>query len=205
MKRPLVLFVALVAGLACTSSPALAQGSHGGAPGGPHVAAPGRPVVSPPIAPPRGFGPRRSFRRPLVPNGVIVAPGVVYGGLYDSLSLAAPPDPVGFYAAPESYDSQAGYSGSMVSMTAPPPPPPPMPSVVEYANGRSELRGDGVTTPYRWVWIPNPPPPPPTGPPSAPDDSPMYRYKDDQGELHLTNRWSSIPKQYQSRTERINF
>jgi len=33
----------------------------------------------------------------------------------------------------------------------------------------------------------------------------MYRYKDDQGEVHLTNRWSSIPKQYQSRTERINF
>jgi hypothetical protein len=31
------------------------------------------------------------------------------------------------------------------------------------------LQGDGVVTPYKWVWIPNPPiPPPPAGPPPAP-------------------------------------
>lgn len=44
----------------------------------------------------------------------------------------------------------------------------PMPTVVLYPHGRYELRGDGVTTPYHWVWIPNPPPPPPpVAPPSS--------------------------------------
>jgi len=37
----------------------------------------------------------------------------------------------------------------------------PAPTVVQYPHGRYELRGDGVTTPYFWVWIPTPPPPPP--------------------------------------------
>jgi hypothetical protein len=38
--------------------------------------------------------------------------------------------------------------------------------VVTYPEGRYELRGDGVATPYYWVWIPrgatppSPPPPP---------------------------------------------
>ena len=40
-------------------------------------------------------------------------------------------------------------------------PPAPMATVVQYPHGRYELRGDGVTVAYRWVWIPNPPPPPP--------------------------------------------
>ena len=50
---------------------------------------------------------------------------------------------------------------------APPPyqviyaaPPPPAPTVVYYPHGRYELLGDGITTAYQWVWIPNPPPPP---------------------------------------------
>jgi len=30
---------------------------------------------------------------------------------------------------------------------------------VVYPHGRYLLYGDGVTTAYRWVWIPNPPPP----------------------------------------------
>jgi hypothetical protein len=39
--------------------------------------------------------------------------------------------------------------------------------VVNYPSGRYELYGDGVSTPYYWVWIPAgstlpaPPPPPP--------------------------------------------
>lgn len=36
----------------------------------------------------------------------------------------------------------------------------PAPTVVQYPHGRYELRGDGITTRYQWVWIPNPPPPP---------------------------------------------
>src|SRR5262245_59025954 len=40
-------------------------------------------------------------------------------------------------------------------------------------RGRYELRGDGVTTPYVWAWIPNPPPPPPPAapPPAEPPAS----------------------------------
>ena len=39
-------------------------------------------------------------------------------------------------------------------------------TTVQYPHGRYELRGDGVYTAYRWVWIPKIPPPPP--PPDAP-------------------------------------
>ncbi|HET7874536.1 MAG TPA: hypothetical protein VFN71_03350 [Methylomirabilota bacterium] len=43
------------------------------------------------------------------------------------------------------------------------------PTVVQYPHGRYELRGDGVSTAYHWVWIPNaPPPPPPAAPPPPP-------------------------------------
>jgi hypothetical protein len=40
------------------------------------------------------------------------------------------------------------------------------PRVVQYAHGRYELRGDGVTVPWAWIWIPNAPPAPlnPDGP-----------------------------------------
>lgn len=31
--------------------------------------------------------------------------------------------------------------------------------VVQYAHGRYELRGDGVSVPYSWVWIPSVPTP----------------------------------------------
>ena len=44
------------------------------------------------------------------------------------------------------------------------------PTVINYSHGRYELRGDGIQTPYQWVWIPNPPPPPP--PPAAPPAPP---------------------------------
>jgi hypothetical protein len=41
--------------------------------------------------------------------------------------------------------------------------------VINYSTGRYELYGDGVSTPYYWVWIPAgstlPAPPPPPGVP----------------------------------------
>ncbi len=48
------------------------------------------------------------------------------------------------------------------------PPPPTYATVVQYAHGRYELRGDGIRTAYQWVWIPNAPPPPPVAPPPPP-------------------------------------
>jgi hypothetical protein len=32
---------------------------------------------------------------------------------------------------------------------------------VVYPHGRYVLQGDGVNSPYQWVWIPNPPSEPP--------------------------------------------
>ncbi len=77
------------------------------------------------------------------------------------------PRPV--YAAPVVYSPPVVYSAptvytvpSQVVVVRPAPPPP---TVVQYPHGRYELRGDGVSMPYQWVWIPNPPPPPPVAPP----------------------------------------
>ena len=86
---------------------------------------------------------------------------------------------IGAYGAPLYYDSTLG--DSVVYDTAayaPPPvysaPPvyvpvvthavpaaPARPSVIEFPEGRYELRGDGMAIPYSWVWIPNPPVAPP--------------------------------------------
>ncbi|HET7875350.1 MAG TPA: hypothetical protein VFN71_07470 [Methylomirabilota bacterium] len=65
-----------------------------------------------------------------------------------------------YYAAPAyAYPSQA------VGVQ---PAPQAYPTVVQYPHGRYELRGDGVQTPYQWVWIPNPPPPPAAPPAPQP-------------------------------------
>jgi hypothetical protein len=150
-----------------------------------------RPFVHP-------FVPHRHFARPFVRSFVLSAPVVVY---------TAPPVisyPPASYAAPIYYPP-AVYSE---------PSPPPTPSVVEYPTGRYELRGDGISTPYTWVWIPNPPPPPAEPPPAAPapaapprgrapsdDPSPprhsqLYRWIDPEGVVHLTDRLDAVPRQY---------
>lgn len=46
-----------------------------------------------------------------------------------------------------------------------PAPPPAIRREVVYAHGRHVLLGDGVTTAYQWVWVPNPPAGPPPTPP----------------------------------------
>ncbi len=78
----------------------------------------------------------------LVPRVVYAAPVVVS-------------QPVVYYTYPTVY--------AVPVYTVPPPAvvATSAPTVVQYPHGRYELRGDGVTTPYFWVWIPNPPPPPP--------------------------------------------
>jgi hypothetical protein len=140
----------------------------------------------------RGFGAHRHF----VPVGVPIAPPVV---VYSVPPLCSAPPP--------------SYYGSVVSSTSvivPPPmysspaygapaPMPPAPRIVEYPTGRYELRGDGVGTPYNWIWIPNPPPPP--APPTAAVTSPasrpqVYRWVDEQGVIHWTNQSDTIPRQY---------
>lgn len=79
------------------------------------------------------------------------------------------PRPV--YAAPvyvPGPSSYVIYAPQPQLMVVPPPSPPPLPTVIQYPHGRYELRGDGVTTAYQWVWVPNPPPAPPAGYQQAP-------------------------------------
>jgi len=150
------------------------------------------------------------FARPFVPFVAIAPPVVIYtpAPLYDST-------PSEVYGAP-SYSRLPdvyGATGSGAVAAAPAPTPPP-PSVVQYSTGRYELRGDGVTTLYRWVWIPNPPPPPaeppeatPSAPPASGDAAParhtrVYRWIDDQGVAHWTDQAGAVPPQDRARAAR---
>jgi hypothetical protein len=155
-----------------------------------------RPVVP-------GHGVSRPFvHRPFAPTafGVpVYVPSSVSVGSGDSVQPPAAYDSGMFYAPP-------GDTGPVV-------PPPPPPSVIEYSTGRYELRGDGVATPYLWVWVPNPPPAPPAAsavppvPSSPPGPSPasseIYRFTDEQGVINWTDRWESIPERYRSQAKRL--
>ena len=111
------------------------------------------------------------------------------------------------YADPPFYS----YAPAPSVAVPPPPPPPPMPSVVEHETGRYELRGDGLTVPYTWVWVPKPPaaPPqvaaaPPAPPPpaeTAPRRSSLYRWTDRDGVVHWTDNLNSVPPEYRSKIQ----
>jgi hypothetical protein len=114
--------------------------------------------------------------------------------------------------SPVTYVSPTVYVSVPVASAAPAPvavaaAPPSAPSVVEYATGRYELRGDGASAPYTWVWIPNPPASPPASSPEAPaattpspvGPSQLYRWTDEQGTEFWTNRLEKIPEPYRSR------
>jgi hypothetical protein len=150
-------------------------------------------------------------------------------------------DPSPYYnGGPGSYGPPVGYSPAMAPASAAPPvysininnPAPaavqpavyepaaipaapaaaPSPQgVVEYEGGRYELRGDGMTVAYRWVWIPSPPSGPPgstaMGAPTSGDLAParrgtIYRWVDDQGVLHVTDRWQTVPQRYRDQAKK---
>ena len=225
--------LALVVSLVFSSTSALADGLQGGANGGfkgvPGAAGPfvprlfvPQPVATHPLVPqlviphpfmgqplaPNPFTLRPFVHRSFIPFG---APGVVYVSppvYYGSASLYTPPDV---------YDPPVDYSQPMTAVSVA-PAPAPMPDPIEYPTGRYELRGDGMTAPYTWVWIPNPPPPPPTAPPAAvtpeppparDDPSPapphqLYRWTDGQGVVHWTDNPDSIPEPQRAQAKRIS-
>jgi hypothetical protein len=106
-------------------------------------------------------------------------------------------------------------------MVAAPSPSYSMPTIVEYENGFYELRGDGVTVAYRWVWIPKvpaPPDPPPAVAPAPPAQAPsapaataaeerprkpstVYRWTDDQGVTTYTDRLERVPARYRNQAK----
>jgi hypothetical protein len=114
--------------------------------------------------------------------------------------------------APVYYDAPAYYPPASAGTVTVAPAAPPSPSVIQYPRGRYELRGDGTTTPYVWVWVPNPPaaPPAPVEPPSEPGAPPesapgnppaapqsqIYRWTDAEGVQHWTNTRRAVPEQY---------
>jgi hypothetical protein len=129
----------------------------------------------------------RFFNRPFFPFGVPV--------------LYAPPpfyEPWGYGAPQAAYSSPAGYypPASSPVAAAPPPPPAPERDLIQYSDGRYELRGDGLATPYRWVWIPNPPPPP-----NSAREARLYSWIDAQGVMHVTDRWDTVPEQYRAQAK----
>jgi len=95
-----------------------------------------------------------------VSNSLFVAPF-----FYPRYAYAAP---AYYYPAYPTYPVvvERPYYQTVYVQTPAPAPPPRYSNVVRYPHGRYELRGDGINTPYQWVWIPNPPPPPPAAPPS---------------------------------------
>jgi hypothetical protein len=206
-KAGIVLVIA-VAALAVAPIDALAQrmgggarsggqggGSHGGFRGGSHQGGPGG----------------RSFAHRRFGGGFVVfAPPFWYGSdfSYDPGSAYPPAAAYG----PAVYPGVGG--PGMGGTLALAPSAQSTPSVIEYPTGRWELRGDGFTIPYRWVWIPNPPsaPPSPTSPsgepgapapptssrPEPPGNTKIYRWTDGQGVLHLTDRLDTVPERYRA-------
>src|SRR5262249_30928843 len=160
--------------------------------------------------------------------GVACPPPLYAGAYYGAAAFYDPPvaydppvpsDPPMAYAQPPVYYAPQIGSGGVVAVAPvpPAPPAPPTPNVVEYPTGRYELRGDGITTPYTAVWIRTPPPRRPVAPPppmgrswgSTPDEPPvarrsqLYRWTDEQGVTHFTDRWEIVPEQYRSQIKRF--
>jgi hypothetical protein len=229
-----VLALSLAAMVAALLAPAAVMADPGrqGGPrqhGGRHfVTGPGLGQVSPH----QHFSPQRHFHRPFVHRFPYASPYFYGTGYY------APPafygsslgygygssggyDPPIAYAPPPAYAVPPAYGPAPAYGSTPPVPfstttfgSQPRPGVIEYPTGRYELRGDGISTPHTWVWIPNPPPPPesaPAGPtgmrgapssPSVASEAPsprrpqLYRWVDEQGVVHLTDNPESVPPQY---------
>ncbi len=189
-----VMIVALAAAAALTPSSALAQRMHGaGGVSSGHAA--GHHFAS-------GSGSRSHFHHGFGHRGpvVVFASPFWYGS-----------DP--YYYPPAAYDPGFGYGAASYGAAAA-APPPPMPTVVQYPTGRYELRGDGYTMPYQWIWIPNPPSaPPPSAPPAfqpapsappastkpePPGNTTVYRWTDAEGVVHFTDRLDTVPARYRT-------
>jgi hypothetical protein len=116
------------------------------------------------------------------------------------------------YAPAPVYTPTPVYVPVAVPVVSALPAAPARPVLIEFPEGRYELRGDGVSIPYTWVWIPNPPAAPPasSSPPTAPsssDRSPvrnsqLYRWVDEQGVTHLTDNADAVPEQFRKEAKR---
>ncbi len=219
------LTLALVGGLAFSPIAAAAGGFHGRV-GGHHVVSGGHGFTSRPFVAHPGsrfsagpfvhhhpFFHHHRFFRGFVPFGVVASP-IVYvvpsWNCSDLYGYAGPCNSYGpstYYQPPVAYGSMAspgpGAIGAISLAPVPPPAPtqPPPPNVVEFPGGRYELRGDGMTVPYTWVWIPNPPSAPPSAATPGASRHELYRWTDEEGVLHATDRLEVVPPKYRSQAK----
>jgi hypothetical protein len=136
-------------------------------------------------------------------NVVVVFPSPFFyiPPAYDVPPVYAPP-PV-MYLPPAESASPAAYGPAANAYAPPPPaptgpPPPPTPRTVEFGSGHYELRGDGVNSPYVWVWVPNPPTAPPPSS-SAPSKAPtIYRWTDERGVTTWTDDLQKVPVRFRA-------
>jgi hypothetical protein len=152
----------------------------------------------------RPLGSRLVVVAPFVPFGYYAAPPVVYA----SPTVYYAPPPV-VYAAPPAYSAPPAYAAPPAPAYAPPlqQDVQPIQREVVFPTGRYVLRGDGVSTPYTWVWIPNPPTAPPGGVPGTPSGSreterAIYAWTDGNGVTTWTDRLSKVPPDHRAKARR---
>jgi hypothetical protein len=222
----IVIAVSVVAGLA--PSPVTAHGPRGGSPGfhagrpagssariGPRFvhnrSAPERSVLLQPPTDPWRFWPPPTAPKHRVRSRL----DVPFTGFVGAPSLVAvTPTLVDAYGASfAAHEPVSLYPSSPIAAIAA-PTALPTPTLIDFSTGWYQLRGDGVTTPYTWVWIPKPPgapaarvepsPPapdpalagPPAGPGSREARGPAYHWTDSGGVTTWTNRLDRIPRRF---------
>jgi hypothetical protein len=174
------------------------------------------------LSPVRGHGHpsplhQRFHHRPLGSRFVVVAPFFPFG-YYSASSVVYSAPPVDYAPPPVMYPTAAtygpppAYAGPPAPMYAPPQPPTlqqdlePIQREVVFPSGRYVLRGDGINTPYTWVWIPNPPTAPPGGAPSGSRsrdaERTVYAWTDGNGVTTWTDRVSQVPPEHRAAARR---
>lgn len=152
----------------------------------------GRPIVGVFPTAPAAIAP--SFRNATFARTRFFGPPLVAGVGVGVPMYVGPPA----YYDPAAALPQVAYAVPVAAAAPPAPPPPPERQVIEYPDGRYELRGDGVSAPYRWVWVPNPPAPPRAAQPAVR----LYAWTDEQGVLHVTDRLDRIPARHRAEAQR---
>jgi len=163
----------------------------------------------------RSFGHQHFHRRPGGARLIVAAPFFPFSYYSSSFDYSSPMDdaPAPAYYPPPMYSGPPAYAPAVPTAYAPPPPQPPrqqdvdpMQRDVVFPSGRYVLRGDGIETPYTWVWIPNPPTAPPGGaaPGSGARDAEraVYAWTDGSGVTTWTDRLSRVPPEYRATARR---
>jgi len=166
-----------------------------------------------PVASHRGHGqpsPHHFRHRGLGSRLVVVSPFFPFGYYSATSVYSAPPvyyaPPPVVYPAPAAYDPPPAYAAPAAPTSAPSLQQEiqPLQREVVFPSGRYVLRGDGITTPYTWVWIPNQPTSPPAGTPSSSRnvERSAYTWTDADGVTTWTDRLSSVPAEHRATARR---